>query len=211
MESLIFYIVISLFSGGVKSTTPRTQLLASVTRDEQRAWIKIECVAGTAPAQIARRLNSILGEQAFSERQIYRLCEEFNQGNRIESVCQWSGGRPQTATNQLMIDKLLAFVVDNDGARVDEIAHHLNVSQSSVKRMLHDLGYVYAVGRYIPHDLDENQKARRVQTARNNLDRLRREPRLLDQIIAIDETWLPSFLPVTDTRAGQWVPPGDEP
>lgn len=209
---LKYFIIVNLVNFcWVTSTTPRSQLLASVTRDEQRAWIKIECVAGTPPADIARRLNAILGDQAFSERHIMRLCQEFTQGMRLESVCQPPPGRPRTATSQEMMDSLLAFLVDNDGATCNEIAYHLNVSYASANRMLHELRYVYAVGRYVPHELDDSQRARRVQTAQENLASYNSDQRLLDRIIAIDETWLPSYLPLTDSRAGQWVPPGEEP
>ncbi len=191
-------------------TDPDNQLLASVTTDEQRAWIKIECVAGTAPSQIASRLNTILGRQAFSESHILRLCREFTVGGRVQSVCFFHGGSARTATSDENVARLLAFIVNNDGGRVEEIASELQVSESSVLRMLNELGYRFVKGKWVPHDLSDSQRQKRVETAQNNLRLLNDNPRLLDEIIAIDETWLPNYLPLTDPQAGQWVGPGEE-
>jgi histone-lysine N-methyltransferase SETMAR len=105
---------------------------------------------------------------------------------------------------------LLAFIVNNDGGRVEEIASELQVSESSVLRMLNELGYRFVKGKWVPHDLSDSQRQKRVETAQNNLRLLNDNPRLLDEIIAIDETWLPNYLPLTDPQAGQWVGPGEE-
>ena len=78
----VVYLFLLAFNFWEMKTQPRTpntsRLLESVTLEEQRAWIKIECLRQTPPAEIARQLRSCLGGQAFSDRHIYRLCQEFS-------------------------------------------------------------------------------------------------------------------------------------
>lgn len=210
-KQLCFVLILSQIFGTPINASTENTLLASVTKDEQRAWIKVECIAGTAPGEIARRLNAILGSQAFAESTVYQYCREFRSGERVESVCQRSQGRPRTATSQATIDRLLNLIVEYDGGRTEELAIQLNVSESSILRMLHDLGYRYVVSRWVPHQLTDHQRWVRVETAKHNIQRYQREPRFMSRIIAIDETWLPQYMPLTDQQAAQWVPPGENP
>lgn len=189
---------------------PATQLSATVTPEEQRAWIKIEVIRGTPPADIARNLRAAIPAHAFSERHILRICQEFLSGTRTESSEKPREGRPKTATNLEMQEKLKHLMVELDGPRSEELAMELGISDFSVRSMLHDLGYRYTLTRWVPHELSEEQKSQRVKTARYNLNLASAEPTLLGRIIAIDETWLPSYLPLTDIQARTWKKEGEE-
>lgn len=214
MASAVLVALLLLSIIAVKTQTPRSDdnrsLLESVTSNEQRAWIKIECVAGTAPAEIARRLNAILGEQAYSERHVRRLCQEFTVQGRCEAAKQPPPGRPRCATSDNMAEQLIDYIVKNDGASTVELATQLDIGLTSVRTLLHEAGYQHVRGKWIPHTLDPPLREKRVRTAQNNLARLSDDPKFLDRIIAIDETWLPLYMPVTDAQSGQWVPPGEE-
>lgn len=208
----LFLIVWNFWEIKSQPGTPNTcSLLQSVTLEEQRAWIKIECLRQTPPAEIARQLRSCLGGQAFSERHIYRLCQEFTAGDRVETCQATRDGRPPTATSVAMKVRLKLLMDELDGARTEELADRLETSQSSVQRMLHEMGYRYIIGRWIPHELTCYQKAQRVITARMNRRMYRDDPTVLNRIIAIDETYLSSYMPLTDVQARGWYGPDDEP
>ena len=195
-----------------EDTSTPNRVLALVTREEQRAYIKIECAGGASPAEVVRRLNRILGtERALSESWIMRLCREFNNGRRTGIECLQRSGRPRTATGDENIEQMIAIIAQTDGMTAEEISLHLGVSESSVLRMLHQVGYQYVRSRWVPHELSEGQRNTRVELARSYLQRYEQDNSLLDRIIAVDETWLPSYMPLTDSRARSWVPPGETP
>jgi len=110
-----------------------------------------------------------------------------------------------------MQERLQQLLEELDGPRLDDLADELSTSTESVRRMMHELGYRYVLSRWIPHELSRSQLEQRVKTARRNLRQLKAENNLLGRIIAIDETWLPSYMPLTDQQARQWVGPGERP
>lgn len=195
------------------ATTPRSDinndLVASVTLTEQRAYIKIECAGGSSAADISRRLNTILGSNAFSESRVRQLCQEFRSGTRVESICSPPEGRARTATSTEQFDRLLELIAEDDSITVAQLANSLSVSERSVQRMLNEIGYEYKHKTLVPRVLTDAQKARRVETARMHLREYERNPDWLHSIIVIDETWLPQYTPLTDTRSGSWISPGD--
>jgi len=92
-------------------TPTPNQLVALVTREEQRAYVKIECAGGATPTEIVGRLNRILGTRALSESWIMELCREFNSGRRTETACLPRPGRPRTATS----DEKMEQMIDQNG------------------------------------------------------------------------------------------------
>ena len=95
----LFLLVLNFWEMKTQPCTPNTSsLLQSVTLEEQRAWIKIECLRQIPPAEVARQLRSCLGEQAFSERHIYHLCQEFTAKDRVETCQATRDGRSPTST-----------------------------------------------------------------------------------------------------------------
>jgi len=96
---------------------------------------------GTPHAEIVRRLRQCLGDQAYSESHIYRLCREFAEGSREDTCRRPGSGRPQTATNQDMQDRLLELIQEIDSPRTGDMATRLGISDESVRQMLQDKNY----------------------------------------------------------------------
>lgn len=185
--------------------------MQSVTLEEQRTWIKIGCLRQTPPAEIVRQVKSCLGEQAFPDRHIYRLCQEFIAGDRVEACHATRDGRPKTSISVAIKVRLKLLMDELDGARAEELAARLETSQISVRRILHEMDYRYIIGRWIPHELTCSQQAQRVITARINRRMYRDDPTVLNRIIAIDETYLSSYMPLTDVQARGWYGPDEQP
>src|SRR2546426_1104293 len=91
---------LALFLGyhGFCETPPAEEidrtLVETVTKEDQRAWINIECAAGASAADISRRLNHILGAEAF-----FALTSTFLVQRRTQVCDRRRSGRPQSATN----------------------------------------------------------------------------------------------------------------
>ena len=194
MMLLPCFVLLFLVHGSICPSTPRStgypNITATITFDEQRAWIHLECATNAQPTEIYNRLCERVGSNAFSRSYVLQLIREFRDGRRTESCIAPRYGRPQTATNAYMQEMVQEIMEDLDGAKSQDVADRLGVSRDSVRRMLQDMGFRYIMRRWVPHELTSDLRQRRVQTARFNLNRLSREPDLLDRIIAIDETWL---------------------
>jgi transposase len=205
----ILIFVIYVATAQTPDPDPIQELRNTVVTDEQRAWIKIECIVGTPPAEIARKLNRALGTTSLSERHVLRLYSQFTTGGRTESGQMDRCGRPRTATGDEMSELVLTLILEMDGASTAEICDRVNISPTSVRTILHEIGYQYRRSRWIPHALTDNLRLNRVDTAKENLYQLNHDSRLLERIIAIDETWLEAYTPQNPNMVGEWVAPGE--
>jgi transposase len=214
MTPLRFLLVLSFYVASIECPNRNpilTQLAASVTEDEQRAFVKIQTLLDISPPEIHRQLRTAIGDNVFSERWVRQLVVQFRDGTRVQSSIEPSGGRPKTATSEAMQEALQNLMEEFDGPRTLELAHRLNIGQESVREMLHELGYKYVKSRWVPHELSADHKKQRVDTCKKNLKLLKDEDDLLGRIIAIDEFWLPSYMPLTDTQARSWQLKGSTP
>lgn len=189
---------------------PTLDLINSVTIQEQRSWIKIETIAKTKQKDMFNKLTALLGDKAIKQTTVSKLNREFLDGVRLTTADLPRSGRPATANNDVTQERALDYIADHDGARVSELAEFLDVSESSVNRILHELGFNFVESKYVPYRLTPTQKIQRTITAEQNLVMYREIHNFLLKIITIDETWLPQYMPVTGARRGQWVGPGDE-
>ena len=191
--------------------TPPPQLVQSVTPEEQRAYIKIETIRGTPTADIHRALVNALGGQAYSDRRVRELSQEFRELRRTETSDKPRSGRPVTATSPEHMEQLQELMVQRDGLRAEDVSALLNISEESVRRMLHELGYHYILAKWLPHELTCELKHQRVETAQRNLEWYGGNSEQLDRIIAIDETWIRTNMPTYGQQARSWVMSGDSP
>lgn len=82
-----------------------------------------------------------------------------------------------------------------------EIALHLGCSHTTVQNILHNLGKVWKLGNWLPHELTEAQKLQRVVICSSLLSRHNHES-FLNRIVAGDEKYV---LYVNVHRKRQWV------
>ena len=96
----------------------------------------------------------------------------------------------------------------NDDRRYscDEIAHELDISHGSVHQILTEsLQMRKIVARWVPHMLSESEKHQHVNIARKLLKRYGEDGNeMLQQIVAIHETWIRSFEPELKRQSSEW-------
>ena len=88
----------------------------------------------------------------------------------------------------------------------EEIAHSAGTSRASAYRIL--TGRLHKrrnAARWVPHDLSEEQKCRRLEIAQQSLHRFREEGNeFLQKVVAIDETWIRDFEPELKSQSSEW-------
>lgn len=185
------------------------QLCNSITKEEQRAFIKLSVCLDVPHIQIYNQLHQAAGVLAYSRSRALDFAREFEQEGRKETCDRPRSGRPRTAMVEDSILRVQELLLESENLRADDIAIELDLSHGSVINILHDLDYHFVMSRWVPHELNTQQRVQRVSTAMNNIHWLDERESNLMSLIAIDETWIASDMPVYGQAARNWRPSGE--
>ena len=163
-------------------------LRASVTNQDQRAFIKCHVLLGTPVSQVCSMLITIARNNAYSERQVYRLYNEFKECKRLSCEKAPREGRPCSSTDEEHEERLRELLNEERNWNTDELTLSLGISKSSTLRLLNKIEARKVASRWVPYNLTLAQKQMRVNISTEHLNRFRSDPDMLDRIIAIDET-----------------------
>ncbi|KAL6268361.1 hypothetical protein P5V15_001495 [Pogonomyrmex californicus] len=139
------------------------------------------------------------GENAVSHTTCKRWYQKFRQGD-FSLEDEPRAGRPQ----KIETDELQALLNINSAQTEKELAEQLGVTQQTISVRLHTMGKVQKEGRWVPHELSEDNKNRRRDTALTLLSKSRKKD-FLHKIITGDEKWI---LYDNPKRRKSWVDPG---
>jgi hypothetical protein len=187
------------------------QLRESVTPEDQKSFIKINVLLETPPRVVACQLATAVPESHLAERTVYLWYHDFKERKRTDVSDLPRSGRPRETTTQENIEKVKQLILDSDGMRTEDLIYETGIPQTSLLRLLKEMGARKLKSRWIPHELTERQKHSRYNIAAKHLARYQREPSFLDKIVAIDETWLKSYDPKDARQASEWLLPGQKP
>jgi len=135
-----------------------------------------------------RRVCSVFGEDACSIATVKRWFAEWRTGScRITDLVRT--GRPQEDNHASEIE---AIFEEYPLASAHFIAETLGVDRRSVRRTLTEVMHMKHVGfRWVPHDLTDGVRKKRVDGARNLLEFLGAQgPRQRDHVITDDQSWI---------------------
>ncbi len=95
--------------------------------------------------------------------------------------------------------------------RTQDLQYETGMSETSLRRLLKEIGARKIMSRWVPHELSDQQKLARHAIAGKHLARYQRESGFLNKIVAIDETWVKSYDPKDQRQTGEWLLPGQRP
>ena len=171
-----------------------------LTREQKRLLMLHEYKLSEKPnaTATARRINQAWGERTVGERTVQERFAEFRAGNE-DITHQQGAGRPREVDRQAVIDKIEANPSMTSRMLADEfectnptILNILNEAGKHAFKPLSPitLGLKSLKCKWVPHELTETQKQKRVDVCARLLKRYEEDDSLLNDIVTCDEKWV---------------------
>jgi transposase len=136
-------------------------LIENPSSVEVRAVIRFLNTKQKSPREIHKEAVKVYGENVISRKQVSVWCNQFKEG-RTSLLDEERGGRPTTACNAVNERRVEQLLLTDRRIKLKEIAYTLNLSNTTVYRIVHDnLGYRKVSDRWVPKGLTEHHKAQR--------------------------------------------------
>ncbi|KAJ4433931.1 hypothetical protein ANN_16250 [Periplaneta americana] len=175
---------------------------------EVRSVIRFLNARHLKPAEIYRQLKEVYGHTVMNERNVRKWCEMFNNG-RTNVHDETRPGRPSLITEDLKT-KVNDRILQDRHTSFDKL--HIafpDISRSLLGEIVSQhLGYHKICARWVPRQLNDQHKTRRMASALTFLMRYHTDgDAFLDQIVTGDETWVSHNTPETKRQSRQWHHP----
>ena len=149
-----------------------------LTREQKRLLMLHEYKLSEKPnaAETARRINKAWGESTVGESTVRTRFAEFKNGN--EDLAHQQGAvRPKEIDRQAVLEA----IEETPSSTTRMLADDFECSHTAIENILHELGKVWKKTRWVPHELTQGQKNKRMNCAQTLLDRQEEVP-FLDQL-----------------------------
>ena len=168
--------------------------LAQCTREEQRAVVRFLWSEGSSGAEIHKQLLD--ADNALWKRPVHEWIEKFKSGRTSVKHAE-GAGRPSTFTSDEKTEQAQQMILANRRITIDELVQSLQISHGFAQKTIHEiLGYRKVSARWVPRELTEEHKRRRVEICQTLLNRYNNEgEEFLSRIVTGDESWVHHYSP----------------
>jgi histone-lysine N-methyltransferase SETMAR len=163
----------------------------SATKDHIRHYMRIiyDKNPDVTGEEMEKEIASTYPLDAPSVRTCRNWLKQFKSGGvNLELRDQLRSGRPLTIDD----DTLRDYVLENSNMTVKMFAEHFSCGTGTISRHLRKLDIVHKLGKWVPHRLTPANMARRLEVARDLLQRYNNGNGALklDNILTCDEKWV---------------------
>jgi len=171
---------------------------------EQRYAIKFCAKLGKSGSETLQLLRTAYGDVVLSSAQVFRWHKVFKDGrNSVED--EQRAGRPLTSRSVKNVARVKAVPYRDRHLNVRLIAEEVGLPKTDVHQIITEDLHMRKIGvKLVPKNLSDEQKDNRVLVSRELLDRVTREPDLLQRVITGDETWVFEYDPTTKRQSSEW-------
>ncbi|KAL0831014.1 hypothetical protein ABMA28_001900 [Loxostege sticticalis] len=181
-------------------------------KNEQRAVIKYLCLKKMSTKEFFLDIQQTLGDHALPYSTVAYWVAEFKRGR---STCEddQRTGRPSTSVTEENVKKVEKMVLEDRRITIKYLAETLKISFGSIQSILtNSLGFKKVSARWVPRMLTEENKKRRLEISKRNLEMLTSDPdEFCHRVVTMDETWVHHFDPETKRQSMSWKRPSSPP
>lgn len=169
---------------------------------EIRVVMKYEFHRGTTAAQTARNINDVFGIGITTKHTTSRWFKKFASGDF--DLSNEPRGRPEAKVDN---DQLKATIESDPSQSAHDLSVMFGVCKQTILTHLAQIGKVKKLDKWVPHELSDAQKERRLEACLSFLSRNKNDP-FLNRIVTCDEKWI-----VYDNRkrSSQWLDRAEPP
>lgn len=180
--------------------------MATLSHRDYRVIFYYNFKRGLSYQECYNEMSATFGEECPSTSTVFRWYKEFQRGS-FDLDDDERSGRPITRRTQENIDTVKKLIQADRRITYKQIQEVLNIGASTLNSILHeDLKVKKICSLWVPHSLNENQRATRVDWCikmMNKYDSGRSKD--VDSIVTGDETWLYYFDLPTKSKSKLWV------
>ena len=145
------------------------------SRLEQRSVIKFLVAEKCKPCEIYRRMSDVYGEACFSEKNVYKWAELYEEGRKSVRDDDSSIQPPMSSTPE-MVDSVNALILADRRVSIKDISEQLGISLGTANKIVHDeLAFSKVSCRWVPKTLTPEHKQMRVQLSQVCLSRFQND------------------------------------
>ena len=166
---------------------------------------------GKPPTDIFNDLKLAFKEDAPSYMTVCRWVTRFKEG-REDLEDEERLGRPITATTSACIEVISDLIKSNPYINFDEMEAETSYSRGSIFNIVHEhLKLRKIISRWVPHQLNDLQKAKRVESCEQNLAKFNGGQWRLCDVFTGDESWIYYRRIGHKQSNASWVASGEPP
>ena len=168
-------------------------------------------------ADISEALDEVLGEDAISDSQLYRIHKAVLDEDEMVFTDHRQSGESGTIRERPLSDdpdnikSVKKHIADNPHISTRVLADLAGLSHKVVRAILKQLDMVKKLGEFVPGVLSDTNKKQRVSACTNNLSLAEKDSNFLRKVIAEDECWLYTYEERTDGERYQWCSVDESP
>ncbi len=153
-------------------------------------------------------LRRVYDQQCLCERSIKNWYHAFSTGRtRVTDIDRTP--KIQRGRSVGNIQAVQNLVEEDRRLTIRSLSRETTLSYGTVQRILkEDLGLVRHAAKFVPHLLNNRQRAVRLSLSELMLRRIELEPTFLKRVITMDESWMYMYDPLCKAQASEWTAKG---
>lgn len=182
-----------------------------MSKENFRFYIKVRTALNVQPTTIHDELRGVFGDEAPAFSTVANWSKLFREGREhIED--DERVGRPVTETTSENIEQVRDIINIDPHITVDELQAQTDLSHGTIQRIISDhLNLRKITARYVPKQLTDSQRAKRLQICKENLAKFESGAWRLCDVVTGDESWLKHEQIGQKASNSAWVARGDPP
>lgn len=172
-----------------------------LSQEQIRLLLHFQFKLGFKATEAAKQICDVYGDVC-KPRKAQEWFKTFREeGDRLTDKPR--SGRPREVDRHAVLDA----IEENPSMTTRMLAEDFECSKTTIEEILREAGKVWKKSKWIPHELTQAQKQKRIDVATALLNRNNETP-FLESIVTGDEKWIPFKNP---DHHNQWLSPGQAP